>query len=152
MNKEALTGKLKKGSLWICIVCVLAVLFNVTAVTILCIRYRLADLPDPVSRYSVIREYITYGIGAVIMLLAALLFFRIAMSGIPFSAKNVRTVRIIGILFLLNAVIPSVIIGGVITPFYTANYTSLIEGLLLLFITHVIRYGAVLQQESDETL
>ena len=153
MNKDGMMDKLKKGSKWIGIVCVLAVLFNLTACGILLFRYRrLSELPDAVAQYSVIREYVTYGLSAVIMLLAALLFFRVAKSGIPFTAKNVRTVRIIGVLFLLNAVIPTIVIGGVITPFSVTNYTSLLEGLLFLFIAHFIRYGAMLQQESDETL
>ena len=152
MSKEQIIVKLKKGSLWICIVCGLAVLFNLSACVMLFFRYRSLVVTDAVTQYTVIREYVTYGLSAVIMLLAALLFFRVAKSGIPFTAKNVRTVRIIGILFLLNAVIPTVIIGGVITPLSVTNYSSLIEGLLFLFIAHFIRYGAMLQQESDETL
>ena len=152
MSKEQIIVKLKKGSLWICIVCGLAVLFNLSVCVMLFFRYRSLVVTDAVTQYTVIREYVTYGLSAVIMLLAALLFFRVAKSGIPFTAKNVRTVRIIGILFLLNAVIPTVIIGGVITPLSVTNYSSLIEGLLFLFIAHFIRYGAMLQQESDETL
>ena len=152
MNKDVIMDKLKKGSLWIGIVCVLAVLFNLTACVILFFRYRAPDVTDTVTQYTFLREIVTYGLSAVIMLLAAMLFFRVAKDSMPFTAKNVRTVRIIGILFLLNAVIPTVVIGGMITPFSVTNYSSLIEGLLFLFIAHIIRYGAMLQQESDETL
>ena len=70
------------------------------------------------------------------------MFLRISKEGMPFSAGNIRIVRIIGILFLVNAVIPSVVTGAVITPFSIPNYTALIEGLLFLFIAHIIRYGA----------
>ena len=152
MNKDVIMDKLKKGSLWIGIVCVLAVLFNLTACVILFFRYRSPGVKDAVTQYSFLREIVTYGLSAVIMLLAAMLFFRVAKDSMPFTDKNVRTVRIIGILFLLNAVIPTVVIGGMITPFSVTNYSSLIEGLLFLFIAHIIRYGAMLQQESDETL
>ena len=117
MNKDQIIEKLKKGSLWISVVCVLAVLFNLAALMLYSFRIRSLGITDAAMRYTVIREYVTYGLSAVIMLLAALMFFRIARDGMPFTAKNVRTVRIIGILFLLNAVIPTVVIGGVITPF-----------------------------------
>ncbi|MBR5723437.1 MAG: DUF2975 domain-containing protein [Oscillospiraceae bacterium] len=152
LTKPEVIDKLKKGSLWIGIVCVLAVLFNLAACMILFFRYRSPDVTDAVTQYTMIREFVTYGLSAAIMLLAALMFLHIAKDGMPFTVKRVRTVRIIGILFLLNAVIPTVVIGGVITPFSVTNYSSLIEGLLFLFIAHIIRYGAMLQQESDETL
>ena len=152
MSKEQIIEKLKKGSLWIFIVCVLAVLFNLLVIGWGIFRHSDALEIDAVTKYVFFREFVTYGLSAVIMLLAALLFFRVAKSGIPFTVKNIRTVRIIGILFLVNAVIPTVITGGVISPFSVQNYSSLLEGLLLLFVAHYIRYGAMLQQESDETL
>ena len=152
MSKEQIIEKLKKGSRWIGIVCVLAVLFNLLVIGWGFYRDSDAVNVDAVTRYIFFREFVTYGLSAVIMLLAALLFFRVAKSGIPFTAQNVRTVRIIGILFLLNAVVPTVLVSGVISPFSVQNYSSLLEGLLFLFVAHYIRYGAMLQQESDETL
>ena len=152
MSKEQIIEKLKKGSRWIGIVCVLAVLFNLLVIGWGFYRHSHAVNVDAVTRYVFFREFVTYGLSAVIMLLAALLFFRVAKSGIPFTAQNVRTVRIIGILFLLNAVVPTVLVSGVISPFSVQNYSSLLEGLLFLFVAHYIRYGAMLQQESDETL
>ena len=152
MSKEQIIEKLKKGSRWIGIVCVLAVLFNLLVIGWGFYRNSDAVNVDAVTRYIFFREFVTYGLSAVIMLLAALLFFRVAKSGIPFTAQNVRTVRIIGILFLLNAVVPTVLVSGVISPFSVQNYSSLLEGLLFLFVAHYIRYGAMLQQESDETL
>lgn len=109
-----------------------------------------------VERYAAIRQLISSGILTVIMILAALMFFRIFKDGIPFTAKNFRTVRIIGILFLVNAVIPSVSAAGLLGTFRglggIVNPSALVEGLLFLFIAHMVRYGAMLQQESDETL
>lgn len=152
MSKDQIIQKLKKGSKWIVVICILAILFNLACIFRMFGHVRNIADPDPVMTYVLIREFITLGINIVIMALAAWMFLRISKEGMPFSAGNIRIVRIIGILFLVNAVIPSVVTGAVITPFSIPNYTALIEGLLFLFIAHIIRYGAMLQQESDETL
>ncbi len=152
MSKEQIIKKLKKGSKWIFIICILAVLFNLACGFRIFGHVRSITDPDPVTTYTIIREFITLGINIVIMTMAAWMFLKITKDGIPFAAGNIWIVRIIGILFLVNAVIPSVVIGAVITPFSVPNYSALLEGLLFLFIAHIIRYGAMLQQESDETL
>ncbi len=150
--KPEIIEKLKKGSKWIFVICILAILFNLACIFRMICHIRSIDDPDPVTTYTIIREFITIGINLVIMTLAARMFLKISKDGMPFSAGNTWSVRIIGILFLVNAAIPSVVTGATITSFSIPNYTALIEGLLFLFITHIIRYGAMLQQESDETL
>lgn len=152
MSKDQIIQKLKKGSKWIAAICILAILFNLLCIFRMLGHVRNIADPDPVMTYVLIREFITLGINTVIMTLAAWMFLRISKDGMPFSAGNIWIVRIIGILFLVNAAIPSAVTGEVITPLCIPNYTALIEGLLFLFIAHIIRYGAMLQQESDETL
>ena len=156
MKKEQVIEKLKKGSKWITVICILGVLFNLLLVGIGFYRHRNIDA-DFITLYYIYRQIISSGISAVILAVASAMFARIAKVGLPFTKKNIRSTRIIGVLFLLNAAIPSVAALGVGLSEPVA-YTSLVsppalvEGLLFLFIAHVIRYGAMLQQESDETL
>ena len=154
-NKNLLIEKLKQGSKWIAVLCILAALVNLAAAVMRIISVKVYA-HQSIAEYTIIRQCITYVLSAVIMAIAAVLFFRIAKEGIPFTVQNVRAVRFIGILFLLNALIPSVAAAGM-SEHYTSfldlsNPSAFIEGLLFLFIAHIIRYGAMLQQESDETL
>ena len=155
MTKNTAIEKLKSGSLGIAVLCLIAAGCN-AAFAVARLITAAHDILDTINRYMIYRSCISFVISVVIMVIAAFMFFRISKDGIPFTAKNVRSVRIIGILFLLNAVIPSVTaagfigtakgVGGLVNP------SALVEGLLFLFIAHIIRYGAMLQQESDETL
>lgn len=152
--KNLLIEKLRKGSFIIAWVCTAAVLCNLLGA-----GYTLAHLSQYIgemTRYAVIRSCISEGILAVIMTVAAVMFFRIARDGRPFRSGSVRAVRLIAILFLVNALIPSVaseaLTNGAPAPLAMVNPSAFIEGLLFLFISYMIRYGAMLQQESDETL
>lgn len=154
-SKPEIMAKLKEGSLGIAVICCIAALLTLVISALRLFNTALNET-DLIQRYTVCRGFVSDILTAAIMTAAAVMFFRIAKDGIPFTAKNVRTVRIIGILFLVNAVIPSVTaagfigtangVGGIVNP------SALAEGLLFLFIAHIIRYGAMLQQESDETL
>ena len=157
MSKNTAIEKLKSGSPGIGVLCLIVSAVNLMIILANSVRSGLFTMQGfTIERYSAIRQLISSGFLTVIMLLAALMFFRIAKDGMPFTAKNSRTVRTIGILFLVNAVIPSVSAAGIIGTFKgvggLVNPSALIEGLLFLFIAHIIRYGAMLQQESDETL
>ena len=157
MSKNTAIEKLKSGSVGIGVLCIIVALFNLMIILANSVRGGLfTSNVFTVERYAAIRQLISSGILTVIMILAALMFFRIFKDGIPFTAKNFRTVRIIGILFLVNAVIPSVSAAGLLGTFSgiggIVNPSALVEGLLFLFIAHMVRYGAMLQQESDETL
>ncbi len=157
MKKEQVIKKLKKGSGIITVLCLAAVVFDLCL--LIAHGKNIAAYGSGWEQpmlYSKYRECITFGINSVIMLIAAVLFFRIAKNGMPFTAGNIRLVRIIGVLFLLNAAIPSVAAAGISNGDFgyasIINPLALVEGLLFLFISYIIRYGAMLQQESDETL
>lgn len=91
----------------------------------------------------------------------------ISKSGLPFTGINARRLTIAGILTAALTLVPpvywlvqSIYYGGfsnpeVFTQFFrpnNLNYVHLSFCFLLLFLSVVVRYGAVLQQESDETL
>ena len=156
MSKDQIIEKLKKGSLWIGIVCVLASLFNVVIIAAVFLWKGVGfNITDNYGRFAYLQSLISYCISTVIMAIAALMFFRIAQNGIPFTAKNARFVRIIGAVFLLDAAVmtgAAFVLCGTVMPCIVDASRTLVVGLLFLFIAHTIRYGAMLQQESDETL
>jgi hypothetical protein len=164
MGKEQLITKLKKGSMCITAFCLLAMLCNLAAAIIPPLltehnRTYVGNIKiavDMLTKISLCRRSVSSFILAAVMLLAALMFFRIAKDGMPFSMKNAKTVRIISYLFLLNVIAPSAAVYAICRSgpdtVAASNLSALMEGLLFLFIAHIIRYGAMLQQESDETL
>ena len=164
LNRGKIIENLQKGSKWIGVFCLLAVLFNLAAAVWPLIetenrRLIIGDFKigvDMLTKIALCRCCISSGIIAVIMLLAAVMFFRIAKDGMPFQAKHVRMVRIISILFLLNAVVPLAAVycisGSLRDALAALRVTPVMEGLLFLFVARIIRYGAMLQEESDETL
>jgi ABC-type amino acid transport system permease subunit len=155
-NKNATIEKLKNGSRIIGALCGAVAVFNLVITVVSCATvFSQKGMAAP-SQYGLFQNAFTFLISAVIMGIAAVLFFRIAKDGIPFTGRNVRMVRLIAVLLMMNAIVPTTLaclisgtmpgIGAFISP------NSLIEGLLFLFIARTIRYGAMLQQESDETL
>ena len=164
MDKDSIIKKIKSGSLFSAIICALAAAVNVVAsLSFLKPVYvgqgqkRVVLAYGGLQGYMMWKNSITFAMLAVTMLIAAVMFFRISQTGKPFTGKLTKLTRLVGILLIANAIVPG-LIAFVITGFRTDTYplmlnpSSLIEGLLFLFIAYVIHYGALLQQESDETL
>ena len=158
-KKNTLQNRLKSGSMVITVVCALAMLFNLGVGIVTLVEYNKYG-HDALTRFAFIRNSLASIIGAVIMGLAALMFLRISRNGIPFTDKNVRTVRVIAVLIIVNSFFPVIVsaaasgtdMGNVMVLGSMLSPTALAEGLLFLFTAYIIRYGTMLQQESDETL
>lgn len=98
---------------------------------------------------------IGYFICSVVFVVSALIFFRISRSGRPFSRGNEWAVRGIAGLFAVDFLIQALLkikdigflkgvaLSGTDTVFFVA---------LFLVIAEILRYGRLLQNESDETL
>ncbi len=98
---------------------------------------------------------IGYFICSVVFVVSALIFFRISRSGRPFSRGNEWAVRGIAGLFAVDFMIQALLkikdigflkgvaLSGTDTVFFVA---------LFLVIAEILRYGRLLQNESDETL
>ena len=150
---EAIT-KIKKGSIIITVLCIIAAAFNLLVVGIE--LHELLTKGEASHSGYLARVMIGYGINCVILLSTAAVFFRIFKSGRPFTRGNILLVRGIGVLFLVNAVLPT-LINAVIdgNPNMLASLldpTGAVEGILFLFVAQILHYGSLLQQESDETL
>ena len=96
-----------------------------------------------------------------------LLFIRLRKDGRPFTERNARLLKAAGILQGLRAAVPALMwffsvfryegfsnprIFVEIFDHRTLSYPALGFCILLLFLSRAFRYGAGLQQESDETL
>ena len=165
MKKELLMAKLRKGSLVIAVICAIAVicdLYGAGWAAFICLSE--GSGMHSSTQFQAVEICTAFLIIAGTVLAAGLMFFRIAKNGIPFTKQNVRTLRIIGILFLLRSILPrltGMLISGYdafrisypnLSAFDITDAYPIIEGLLFLFIAYFVRYGAMLQQESDETL
>lgn len=157
MTKNKVIGQIRSGSRMITVICLIASLFNLlmtAAPFIGVVEYG----SDPASRSSMLRNVSGSAISVIIMLCAAAVFWRISRSGAPFERVNVRLVRIIGVLLVADAVLPTLAMllvnSGMGSAFLMAPLVSpaMLEGVLFLFIAQIMHYGALLQQESDETL
>ena len=158
-NKTAIIARLKTFSIGVCVLCAVSALFNLKD----CFRllsYILHEEPGMILT-DIPRECAEYLLLSAIMVLGALLFFRISREDSPFRHRNVRIVRIIGVLFLIIAFVPAPVVflfsmlHGRSTTAIDAilfNLPTAAEGLLMLFIGQILHYGTMLQQESDETL
>lgn len=106
-------------------------------------------------------------LGSLILLI--LLFNGLRKNGLPFTERNRKLVRNIGIIQGFQALLPPVFRliqnlpnkeyldarSNLIMTFFhpsNLNYFTLNISVLLLFLSWILRYGAELQQESDETL
>ncbi|WP_295081471.1 hypothetical protein [Ruminococcus sp.] len=86
---------------------------------------------------------------------AAVIFFRIFRSGRPFTRGNVWAVRGIAGLFVVKIIIQVILEGqelGLLKAFLFRGSQSVFFAALFLVIAEIIRYGKLLQTESDETL
>ena len=109
------------------------------------------------TAYTSIQHICEAGFLTAMLLIAALMFRRIAKSGVPFEHKTIRAVRIIGILCMMQAFV-SHLAASLLTMSMQFALIDLFpmqiiaEGLLFLFAAKMMKYGAMLQIESDETL
>lgn len=94
---------------------------------------------------------------AAMLLTAAFIFRRISRSGVPFDAKTIRSVRIIGCICIFQGMgshLPGALLAR--APFFSpADLFPLhiiAEGFLFLFAAKMMKYGTLLQTEADETV
>ena len=153
MIKSTVEEKIKESSIAIMVMSVIASLFS-AATGIYGILTNLGTSSDSFSEKMLLKNYVSNLIAAVILIVAAVIFFSIFKSGRPFTRGNIRAVRVIAFLFLLNAVIPSVIVGTALGFVGTSiiGAGSLFNAMLFFFFAEIMRYGNLLQIEYDETL
>lgn len=149
MKKTNVEAIIKKSSLVIMILSLLgAVLYVLTGLGI-----------DPPTA-STMRNHV-FGvklgcfIDSAVLAASALIFFRVFRSGRPFTRGNVWAVRGVAGLFVVKVMIQSMLEAGAlgfIKAFAIKGIDSIFYVALFLVVAEILRYGALLQTESDETL
>ena len=156
-RKDAIILKIRKSSLIVGILCIVSMLINIV-LTINSAYTSSLQLPDKIAHKTLLFNALGTGICAVIMLVAAVLFFSMFRSGRPFTPKKIRVVLLIAVMLLLRAAVSSFMsIAALNIEIYKAAAMFVIQGgwmesVLFLFAALIMYYAAMLQQESDETL
>ncbi len=153
MIKSTVEEKIKESSIAIMVISVIASLFS-GAAGIYGLLNEVGAAADAFSKKMMLKSYISDITVSVILIIAAAVFFRIFRSGRPFTKGNIKLVRLIALMFLINAVLPSVIMGTALGFAKTSiiGAGSLFNAMLFFFFAEIMRYGNLLQTESDETL
>lgn len=157
-NKDTIIRNLRKGGICFTAASFLLMLVNLYGAVAVLMLEPFSKMQTG-TRVQAVEISAVFAVNAVCLLLAALMFLRIARDSRPFTQKNVRTVRNIGILFVLGSFCPA-LIGNLVTGFALFGKmrqndfrpNTLIAGVILLLVAYVMHYGTALQQESDETL
>ncbi len=117
-----------------------------------------ADLPMMVAKFV---------LSAATLIPLILLFRNLIKNGSPFTEQNAKLLKAAGILLGLRAAVPALMylfsvfryegisnLSAFINVFdhRILSYPAVGFCILLFFLARTLRYGAVLQQESDETL
>lgn len=156
LTKNETIAKIKKGSMIIGVLCLItAVFYALLAFTPLGFGSA-ANNADRLQRAAIVRVRTEFALNFSTMLCAAAVFYRIHRHGRPFSRGNIMIVRTMGGLTIANSILPvflySVMLNDAKSFVGMFGAGSIVSGLLILFIAQIMRYGAMLQQESDETL
>ncbi len=151
MVKSNVESVIKKSSF---ILMVFSLLFAVFSVFCAVYEYGRSDFVNSVTREIIIQKQIYCYLIAAALVIAMIVFFRISKSGRPFTRGNIMAVRAIAGLFCIKAIVPIIIHGaelGVIKA-SIQGMTSAFIAILFIVFAEIMRYGNLLQKESDETL
>ena len=155
-RKDAIILKIRKSSLIVGILCIVSGGINIFAA--IANAFTIPDARSSISQKFMISDSIGCGISALIMLLAALLFFSMFRSGRPFTPKKIRMVLLIAAVLFVRSVFSSFMyISTLDMEIYRAAAIFALRGgwmesVLFLFAALIMYYASFLQQESDETL
>ncbi len=160
-NKKDVTEKLRTGSkgLWIAFAAcaLLTAIWGIFQLITLVSARVSANAVPWWTAYDSIQRIFEAGFLAAMLLIAAFMFRRISFSGMPFEEKTIRSVRTIGILCIIQGLC-SHLAASLLTLSPQFALTDLFpmqiiaEGMVFLFAEKMMKYGAMLQIESDETL
>ena len=152
MSRSNVEAKIKESSLAIMIISLIG-----AALTACAGFYQLLSdtekISDDYAKKMMLKTALS-NICSVILIIAAVIFYRIAKNARPFTNGNITAIRIIALLFLINAVLPSIIVGMLLgfAKISIIGSGSIFNAALCFFFGEILRYGNLLQTESDETL
>ena len=155
MNKTKVETMIKRSSLIVMIVAAAEAAIALFLVIMEYIKLKSANrMPD--SFYNLLMpEVVEMLFNGIVYLVEVIIFFRIFRSGRPFTNGNIIAVRVIAALSLVGSIIGVLIryhAGITITSALFGSVFSVFGAVVFLFFAEIMRYGKLLQIESDETL
>lgn len=133
-----------------------------TSLTLTVEGFEIDTIADMVTAFSSV--VVDIAIFSAIAFIASAMLSRIHKDGRPFTKENIKNLRTIGELIMLDSFAPAVIssVVGIVLNIVekTGNASVMLNvdidiiliGALFFLLATIFAYGAKLQQESDETL
>lgn len=151
MNKTKVEAMIKRSSL---IVMIVAALETVLSVILAVMAYKTSKDLYTFNKIMLV-ECSNYVFNGATFFIEMIIFYRIFRSGRPFTNGNIMAVRVIAVLSVIGAVIKAAVsysdVPSLLSVFFYLSFPVL-GAVVFLFFAEIMRYGKLLQIESDETL
>lgn len=133
-----------------------------TSLTLTVEGFEIDTIADMVTAFSSV--VVDIAIFSVIAFIASAMLSRIHKEGRPFTKENIKNLRTIGELIMIDSFAPALIssVVGIIlniagkiedwSVMLNVDIDIVLIGALFFLLATIFAYGAKLQQESDETL
>lgn len=142
---------IKRSSL---IVMIVAALETVLSVILAVMAYKTSKDLYTFNKIMLV-ECSNYVFNGATFFIEMIIFYRIFRSGRPFTNGNIMAVRVIAVLSVIGAVIKAAVsysdVPSLLSVFFYLSFPVL-GAVVFLFFAEIMRYGKLLQIESDETL
>ncbi len=152
MNKTKTEAMIKRSSL---IVMIIAALETALSVTLAVMAYQTSKELHPAFNKIMLGECSNYAFNGATFFIEMIIFYRIFRSGRPFTNGNIMAVRVIAVLAVIGAAINAALsysdVPSLLSVFLKLSFPVL-GAVVFLFFAEIMRYGKLLQIESDETL
>ncbi|WP_028516744.1 DUF2975 domain-containing protein [Ruminococcus flavefaciens] len=152
MNKTKVEAMIKRSSL---IVMIIAAIETVLSLLMAVMEYKNSKKMSPEVFKMMLPNSVNMLFNASTFIIEMVVFYRIFRSGRPFTNGNITAVRVIAALSLIGSIVIALIRHSAGMPFISALSTSIFSvfgAVVFLFFAEIMRYGKLLQIESDETL
>lgn len=152
MNKTKVEAMIKRSSL---IVMIIAAIETVLSVLMAVMEYKTSKKMSPETFKMMLPNTVNMLFNASTFIIEMVIFYRIFRSGRPFTNGNITAVRVIAALSLIGSIITALIRHSTGMSFISALFSSIFSvfgAVVFLFFAEIMRYGKLLQIESDETL
>lgn len=152
MNKTKVEAMIKRSSL---IVMIIAAIETVLSVLMAVMEYKTSKKMSPETFKMMLPNTVNMLFNASTFIIEMVVFYRIFRSGRPFTNGNITAVRVIAALSLIGSIITALIRHSTGMSFISALFSSIFSvfgAVVFLFFAEIMRYGKLLQIESDETL
>ncbi|WP_295073823.1 DUF2975 domain-containing protein [Ruminococcus sp.] len=152
MNKTKVEAMIKRSSL---IVMIIAAIETVLSVLMAVMEYKTSKKMSPETFKMMLPNTVNMLFNASTFIIEMVIFYRIFRSGRPFTNDNITAVRVIAALSLIGSIITALIRHSTGMSFISALFSSIFSvfgAVVFLFFAEIMRYGKLLQIESDETL